>query len=227
MTRSSSSTSAPMCSSVRARAARFPIISKCGAWAFSTCAPCSGKPRCATKSGCISSCAWRKWTSAAGAATDAHDPRRRDPGSRALRRRRPQPRGAGRSRRALLYSAHVGDRYPQGLHATTTNADRSFRHMNFLIVSGLSGSGKTIALQALEDGGFYCIDNLPAALVPQFAEHLQRSGEKNAAIGLDARNRAFLADVPQALQQLERLGIRYRVIFLDADEDVLVKRYKE
>lgn len=99
--------------------------------------------------------------------------------------------------------------------------------MNFLIVSGLSGSGKTIALQALEDAGFYCIDNLPAALVPQFAEHLQRSGEKNAAIGLDARNRAFLADVPQALAQLESLGIRYRIIFLHADEDVLVKRYKE
>lgn len=99
--------------------------------------------------------------------------------------------------------------------------------MNFLIVSGLSGSGKTIALQALEDAGFYCIDNLPAALVPQFAEHLQRSGEKNAAIGLDARNRAFLADVPQALTQLESLGIRYRIIFLHADEGVLVKRYNE
>ncbi|MFL6624718.1 MAG: RNase adapter RapZ [Sulfurifustis sp.] len=99
--------------------------------------------------------------------------------------------------------------------------------MNFLIVSGLSGSGKTIALQALEDAGFYCIDNLPAALVPQFAEHLQRSGEENLAIGLDARNRSFLADAPQALAQLEERGIRYRIIFLHADEDALIKRYKE
>jgi UPF0042 nucleotide-binding protein len=99
--------------------------------------------------------------------------------------------------------------------------------MNFFIVSGLSGSGKTIALQALEDAGFYCIDNLPAALVPQFAEHLRGYGEKNVAIGLDARNRAFLADVPQALERLEQLGIRYRIIFLHSDEDVLVKRYKE
>ncbi len=99
--------------------------------------------------------------------------------------------------------------------------------MNFFIVSGLSGSGKTIALQALEDAGFYCIDNLPAALVPQFAEHLRSYGEKNAAIGLDARNRAFLSDVPEALAQLETLGIRYRIIFLQAEEDVLVKRYKE
>ena len=99
--------------------------------------------------------------------------------------------------------------------------------MNFFIVSGLSGSGKTIALQALEDAGFYCIDNLPAALLPQLAEHLRSSGEKNAAIGLDARNRAFLADVPTALEKLHTLGIHYRVIFLDADEDVLVKRYNE
>jgi UPF0042 nucleotide-binding protein len=99
--------------------------------------------------------------------------------------------------------------------------------MNFFIVSGLSGSGKTIALQALEDAGFYCIDNLPAALVPQFAEHLRVYGEKNAAIGLDARNRAFLSDVPEALVQLDTLGIRYRIIFLHAGEDVVVKRYKE
>src|SRR5437868_9664239 len=99
--------------------------------------------------------------------------------------------------------------------------------MNFFIVSGLSGSGKTIALKALEDAGFYCIDNLPAALVPQFAEHLRVSGEQNVAVGLDARNRAFLSDVPEALAQLQNLGIRYRIIFLHADEDALVKRYKE
>ena len=99
--------------------------------------------------------------------------------------------------------------------------------MNFIIVSGLSGSGKTIALQALEDSGFYCIDNLPAALLPQIAEHLLHAGEKNAAIGLDARNRAFLGAVPAALEQIEALGLRYRIIFMQADEAVLVKRYKE
>ncbi len=99
--------------------------------------------------------------------------------------------------------------------------------MNFVIVSGLSGSGKTIALQALEDSGYYCIDNLPAAMLPQMAEHLLHAGEKNAAIGLDARNRAFLADVPAALERIQALGIRYRIVFLHADETVLVKRYKE
>ncbi len=102
--------------------------------------------------------------------------------------------------------------------------------MNFYIVSGLSGSGKTHALQALEDAGFYCIDNLPAALLPQFAKYLQQSAHddpRRAAVGLDARNREFLADVPKSLAALEQLGIKYRIIFLDAEESILVKRYKE
>ena len=102
--------------------------------------------------------------------------------------------------------------------------------MNFYIVSGLSGSGKTHALQALEDAGFYCIDNLPAALLPQFAQYLQKSAHddtRRAAVGLDARNREFLADVPKSLAALEQLGIKYRIIFLDAEESILVKRYKE
>ena len=101
--------------------------------------------------------------------------------------------------------------------------------LNFFIVSGLSGSGKTIALQALEDAGFYCIDNLPAALLPQFAEHLRGSGidTQNTAVGLDARNRKFLADVPAALEQLKQQGVRYRIIFLESDEAVLIKRYNE
>jgi RNase adapter protein RapZ len=99
--------------------------------------------------------------------------------------------------------------------------------MNFVIVSGLSGSGKTLALQALEDAGHYCIDNLPAVLLPEFAERVLGSGEKNVAIGLDARNRAFLVEAPTALERLEKLGVRYRIIFLHADESVLVKRFKE
>lgn len=101
--------------------------------------------------------------------------------------------------------------------------------MSFLIVSGLSGSGKTIALQALEDAGFYCIDNLPAALLPHFAGQLLsgRDAIGNAAIGIDARNRAFLAHVPESLKQLQAQGIKYRIVFLDADESILVKRFKE
>ena len=102
--------------------------------------------------------------------------------------------------------------------------------MSFFIVSGLSGSGKTIALQALEDTGFYCIDNLPAALLPHFAgllADMRNNAVMNAAIGLDVRNRAFLADLPKSLSELHARGIHYRIIFLEAEDSILVKRFKE
>ncbi|MDO8704999.1 MAG: RNase adapter RapZ [Sulfuricaulis sp.] len=102
--------------------------------------------------------------------------------------------------------------------------------MSFLIVSGLSGSGKTIALQALEDTGFYCIDNLPAALLPHFAgllAEMNGGAIVNAAIGLDVRNRAFLADLPKSLNELHTRGIHYRIIFLEAEDSILIKRFKE
>ena len=102
--------------------------------------------------------------------------------------------------------------------------------MSFFIVSGLSGSGKTIALQALEDIGFYCIDNLPAALLPHFASLLtdmRNNAVMNVAIGLDVRNRAFLADLPKSLDDLRTRDIHYRIIFLEAEDSILVKRFKE
>ena len=102
--------------------------------------------------------------------------------------------------------------------------------MSFFIVSGLSGSGKTIALQALEDIGFYCIDNLPAVLLPHFAgllADMRNNSIVNVAIGLDVRNRAFLADLPQSLEDLRRRGVHYRIIFLEAEDSILVKRFKE
>ncbi|HEU5338635.1 MAG TPA: RNase adapter RapZ [Sulfuricaulis sp.] len=102
--------------------------------------------------------------------------------------------------------------------------------MSFFIVSGLSGSGKTIALQSLEDIGFYCIDNLPAALLPHFAgllTDMRNHAILNVAIGLDVRNRAFLADLPKSLGELRTRGIQYRIIFLEAEDSILVKRFKE
>ncbi len=102
--------------------------------------------------------------------------------------------------------------------------------MNLLIVSGLSGSGKTIALQAIEDMGVYCIDNLPAALLPHFVQQLVDAAADRkikAAVGIDARNRSFLAALPEALKKLDAMGIENRIIFLEADETILVKRYKE
>lgn len=102
--------------------------------------------------------------------------------------------------------------------------------MRFFIVSGLSGSGKTIALQALEDAGFYCIDNLPAMLLPHVARELAQAGAEQlsqVAVGVDARNRAFLAAITGALEEVTRLGISQRIVFLDAEEAVLVKRFQE
>lgn len=102
--------------------------------------------------------------------------------------------------------------------------------MGLLIVSGLSGSGKSIALQAIEDLGFYCIDNLPAGLLPHFVEQLLAAEHgvlKQTAVGIDARNRAFLDVLPQSLERLEQIGVEYRIVFLEADENVLVKRFKE
>ncbi len=101
--------------------------------------------------------------------------------------------------------------------------------MTFLIVSGLSGSGKSIALQALEDMGFYCIDNLPAALLPHFARQIKETPKdyaRNAAVGIDARNHRFLDALPASLVELKSLGLHYRIIFLEAEESVLVMRFK-
>ncbi|MDH3670172.1 MAG: RNase adapter RapZ [Gammaproteobacteria bacterium] len=102
--------------------------------------------------------------------------------------------------------------------------------MSFFIISGLSGSGKSIALQALEDMGFYCIDNLPAAMIPHFARQITEANTetlRKVAIGIDARNRTFLDEVPKSLAQLKELGIRYSIVFLEAEESVLVKRFKQ
>ena len=102
--------------------------------------------------------------------------------------------------------------------------------MSFIIVSGLSGSGKTIALQSLEDTGFYCIDNLPAALLPHLASQLTGATDNpitNVAIGLDVRNRAFLADAPKSLDELRALKVQFRIIFLEAEESILITRFKE
>jgi UPF0042 nucleotide-binding protein len=102
------------------------------------------------------------------------------------------------------------------------------KKMKILIVSGLSGAGKTIALQSLEDIGLYCIDNLPVALLPIFAEQSEQLGidQKCVALGVDARTTA-LSDMPALLQRLERTKVTYQVLFLEADDGVLIKRFSE
>lgn len=99
--------------------------------------------------------------------------------------------------------------------------------MDLIIVSGLSGSGKTVALQALEDIGYYCIDNLPANLLAYFASSLMNSPGSQAAVGIDVRNRHFLETLPKSLQSLKELGIEFRILYLYADEDTLIRRFSE
>jgi RNase adapter protein RapZ len=100
-----------------------------------------------------------------------------------------------------------------------------------VVLSGLSGSGKSVALHMLEDLGFYCIDNIPAALLKPFISHAVRSPERTyerAAVGLDARNTAAeIATVPQLTDELRRSGIECEVVFLTATDDELLRRFAE
>jgi RNase adapter protein RapZ len=101
--------------------------------------------------------------------------------------------------------------------------------LHAVVVTGLSGSGKSTALKVLEDLGFYCIDNLPVALVPRFLELWQSSQEDigRVALGIDVRERRFLHGVPGMLDELRAAGVQLEVIYLEASDDVLVRRFSE
>ena len=103
--------------------------------------------------------------------------------------------------------------------------------MRLIIVSGLSGSGKSVALHMLEDIDFYCVDNIPAALLKPFISHTVRGmGDTypRTAVGLDARNRANeIETIPALVSELRRSGIGCEVLYLHASEEVLLKRYAE
>jgi UPF0042 nucleotide-binding protein len=100
-----------------------------------------------------------------------------------------------------------------------------------IIISGLSGSGKTIALHALEDLGYYCIDNMPAGLLRSLLDEISKPGDNTAsrvAVGVDARNRREdLEALPGLLRDIQKSGIATDLLFLQADDDVLLKRYSE
>ena len=98
-----------------------------------------------------------------------------------------------------------------------------------LVVTGLSGSGKSTALHVLEDQGFYCVDNLPVALLPRFVELWQsfREEVRRVALGIDVRERHFLADFPRVFAELRAAGVALEVLYLDASDDVLVRRFSE
>jgi RNase adapter protein RapZ len=101
--------------------------------------------------------------------------------------------------------------------------------LNLVIISGLSGSGKSHALKAFEDAGYFCIDNLPPALLPTFVELCnQQNGEiANVALGVDVRERIFFSDLVGILERMKELGHSVHLLFLEAREEVLVRRFSE
>lgn len=101
--------------------------------------------------------------------------------------------------------------------------------MKLLIVTGMSGSGKSGAVNVLEDLGYYCIDNMPPELIPKFAEICNKSEGKleNVAICVDVRGGELFFKLNDNLQKLKRRNISYKVMFLDATDESLIKRYKE
>jgi UPF0042 nucleotide-binding protein len=101
--------------------------------------------------------------------------------------------------------------------------------LDIIVVTGLSGSGKSVAIHALEDRGFFCIDNLPVALIPKFIELSQGYGEGigRVALGIDLRAGQFLQSWPEMLDQLRAAGHHVEVLYLDADDDLLLRRFSE
>lgn len=101
--------------------------------------------------------------------------------------------------------------------------------MRFVIVTGLSGAGKTQAIRSLEDLGYFCVDNLPSTLIPKFAEAcFQTQGViDRVALVLDIRGGKFFDNIFEALDYLKNNGYSYEILFLDASDEVLIKRYKE
>ncbi len=101
--------------------------------------------------------------------------------------------------------------------------------MRFVIVTGMSGGGKSTAMKMLEDTGYYCVDNLPVPLIITFADLIsnQDSEIKKAALGLDVRSDQSFDQINRIIAQLKNNGSKFELLFMDADDEVLLKRYKE
>jgi RNase adapter protein RapZ len=99
--------------------------------------------------------------------------------------------------------------------------------MRVVIITGISGSGKSVALHELEDDGFYCLDNLPVQFVQEVVMALQEQGIEKAAIAVDARSHSNMEDLKQVLSGMSRFGHDVKVLFLNARNDILIQRFSE
>lgn len=110
-----------------------------------------------------------------------------------------------------------------------TEPKNEVEELQFVVITGMSGAGKTVAMQSFEDMGFFCIDNMPPSLIPKFWELIRESGKlSKIALVIDLRSRAFFQEIQQMLIELENTKmIHTTVLFLDASDEELVSRYKE
>ena len=99
--------------------------------------------------------------------------------------------------------------------------------MRFVIVTGMSGAGKSSVLKMLEDAGYFCVDNLPIQLLKKFIRLIEQGNQSNVALGIDIRSGQALREMENVLQDIHRSGFAYEILFLDCSAEVLVKRYKE
>jgi len=101
--------------------------------------------------------------------------------------------------------------------------------IRFVIITGLSGAGKSEAMKCFEDLGYFCVDNLPPVLIPKFAELCAQSGGRinKIALVVDIRGGSFFDDVSESLETLEETGFSYEILYLEAEDEVLVRRFKE
>lgn len=115
------------------------------------------------------------------------------------------------------------------LNSSGKRGKMQVKNMKFVVVTGMSGGGKSTAQKMLEDAGFYCVDNLPVSLIKKFVELIATPNSEitKVALGLDVRADQSFEDVTLVLNQLRQEGYEFEILFMDADETALIKRYKE
>ena len=102
------------------------------------------------------------------------------------------------------------------------------RKGRLVVVTGISGSGRSTCLRALEDAGYYCVDNLPASLLPALHDTIaERLAHTPVAVGIDARGGELLGDFEQALASVREAGVQPELVFLDCADDILIRRFAE
>lgn len=99
--------------------------------------------------------------------------------------------------------------------------------MQLFLISGLSGSGKSVALKALEDNGYYCVDNLPVELLSSLVDNLHQAGHEHVAVSVDVRSGGGVQQLPQHITRLKQQGVDVHLLFLEAQTDTLVQRFSE